>query len=161
MTFAERIARPIQFVHAKQHGNPDGSRRVTATLMAQDQGDYPESCGLATESDLRAAGFVRVPSPDDPAAVEFFAQRMHEAWMRQSVVNGWPGHAYVAFALRDTGICFACARPFSEHHQSMRPYADLSEPVKELDRAGAREFLRALAEWQPKEAADGPHAAAE
>ncbi len=70
------VVRPIQLVHAKQHGNPDGSRRVTATLMAQDQGDYPESCGLATEADLRAAGFARLPSPDDPAAVEFFAERL-------------------------------------------------------------------------------------
>ena len=54
---------------------------VTLVLMVHEQDDYIENAAPADEDDLRLFGLVRAgatpPSADDPAAVEWFAERLH------------------------------------------------------------------------------------
>ena len=122
--------------------------------------DNSETGWRETADSVVAALNNRLPSPDDAAAVEFLSEHMHQAWMRQSVANGAPDHPYTPDETADRAVegfpagvgipCRYCDRLMTRHHQSMIPYADLSEPVKELDRAGAREFLRAVREYMSR-----------
>lgn len=151
----------IRLTHPKQHG-PNAGEPWEAVLTVQDKGDYPDSSGLATEADLRAAGFVRPPSPDDPAAVERFAERVHEAWMQQKQAQGFADHPHRLAPFTESNvagvyICVSnyskvcCLLPADKHHHDMRPYADLDEPTKEYDRATARAVLAALPDYRAKE----------
>lgn len=104
--------------------------------------------------DVREFEFrVSLPSAEDAAAVEFFADRMHGAWRRQKVANGYADHVFLVgpgggeFNAQGDALCARCRRVAMHHHPDMRPFSELPEANANLARAGAREFLRALSEW--------------
>ncbi|MDE3097174.1 MAG: hypothetical protein KGK07_14395 [Chloroflexota bacterium] len=148
------------------YGGDVADESPNVTTLRATRGGTPLAFALAAIAGLSASERLRLlPSPDDPAAVEYFAERVHEAWMRQKVADGAKDHAWRGavepvdvglmadgsfdLAVRQ-GSCDVCGAAFSKHHPDMLPYTDLSEPVKEYDRATVRAVLAALADWPPK-----------
>ena len=67
---------------------------------------------------------------DANGLIEQLAERVHDAWQFEREKQGWTfGPA------RNDGL---------KQHPSMRPYAELSESEKELDRASARATVEAI-----------------
>lgn len=83
------------------------------------------------------------PTPADASAVEFLSERVHDAWMAEKRRQGFADHP---MAEEKPNVCMVCDGPPSRHHTDMLPYADLSEPIKEYDRATVRTVLAALGE---------------
>jgi hypothetical protein len=112
--------------------------------------------GKFTQRVVDALNRVPLPAPDNNAVVEFLAERMHIAWMRQKHAQGFADHPYTRTDhewLEEDGRFIriwsqpCCAIPQARHHPAMVSYVDLDESAKDIDRAGARELLRALAEY--------------
>ncbi len=84
-------------------------------------------CGLAFLSDWEADGFAFSPSE-----IETLSELEHERWMTDHLAEGWrfaPGP-------KD---------PRRKTHPDLVPWADLPEPVRELDRIFIRDLPRILA----------------
>jgi hypothetical protein len=75
----------------------------------------------------------------DPRIIEAFSEQVHNAWMVQKQAQGFADHPFMP----DRGRCgnVSCTLSADMHHDAMRPYAELSEPMKELDRATVRSVL--------------------
>lgn len=70
--------------------------------------------------------------------IEQLSDAVHQGWMREKWAQGFARHTW----------CYGveCSKPQEQHHPDMLPYADLSEPTRNYDRATVRAVVAALAE---------------
>jgi hypothetical protein len=86
--------------------------------------------------------------------LESLAERSHIGWMREKQAQGFADHALVQEDIYSEVYpnmkvhvrCACCDLPAGKHHADMLPYADLSESVKEYDRATVRGVLDGIRE---------------
>ena len=106
---------------------------------------------------------VVLPSPDDPAAVEFFAERMHGALSAEQIAAGYADHALaVRRAQEPTTMTeaaygerwYCCDLPPHKHARDLGAWEELPEDARESRRRAAKEFLEALREWPAQGASD-------
>lgn len=89
-----------------------------------------------------------------PEQFERIAEQVHRSWMDEKVRQGFADHRFTGQVLIDNGqrlgvhpeFCGVpgCKKMMSDHHEDMRPYADLTENVKDYDRATVRAVLAGI-----------------
>ncbi len=87
----------------------------------------------------------------DEEVMDQIADSVHQAWMAEKISQGYADHV-----LRwDCGLVSLNGEPYNapcmvsveKHHPDMRPYAELSEAVKEYDRVTVKAVLTALRDF--------------
>ena len=95
--------------------------------------------------------WMQYRAEQDPEWVEHLSAAAHQAWMAEKISEGYADHV-----LRwDCGLVSLNGEPYNapcmvsveKHHPDMRPYAELSEAVKEYDRVTVKAVLTALRDF--------------
>lgn len=80
-----------------------------------------------------------------PELLDTLAAKVHAAWMTEKQRQGWADHVFVP---RGWGACAVedCGQSVSGHMESMKPWADLRDDMREGTRFIVRAVLAALIE---------------